>query len=264
MDIGTAKPGTAEREMVPHHLIDVVNPDEPFNAAIYTHLARNVIEGAGGETKAFFVVGGTGLYIKALLGGIFSGPPADESLREYYRDQLRRFGKNHLYGLLKEKDENAAEAIASSDTVRIIRALEVWELTGRSITEEQQEHRFKDRPYDYIKIGLNMKRDSLWKRIERRTKDMIHKGLADEVKWLLEHGYDEGLKPMQSLGYRHMIDYLRGSSSLEDSIALMNRDTRHYAKRQITWFTADREVEWFDSSDHAAIREKVKGFIARK
>jgi tRNA dimethylallyltransferase len=261
MDIGTAKPRMAEREIVPHHLIDVVEPDEPFNAAIYTDLARKVIEGSGGDDKTFFVVGGTGLYIKALLGGMFAGPPSDESLREYYRNQLKRFGKPYLYGVLKRKDEKAAAAIAPGDTVRIIRALEVWELTGRSIIAEQRKHCFRDRPYDYIKIGLNIDKVSLRERIERRTKGMIQQGLADEVKWLLEQGYHEGLKPMQSLGYRHMIAYLRGNSTIDDAVLSMNRDTKHYAKRQITWFSGDSEVVWFDNGNHAAIREKIKRFI---
>lgn len=263
MDIGTAKPGKEDRAMVPHHLIDVVAPDEPFNTAIYAGLARKIIESAGEQAKTFLVVGGAGLYIKALLGGIFAGPPADEGIREYYRERLRRFGKSYLYEQLKEKDARAAAAIEPRHTSRIIRALEVWELSGKSIVEQQQEHRFGDRPYDYIKIGLKTARDRLWEKIERRTGGMIRQGLVDEVKWLLKQGYHEGLKSMQSLGYRHVVQHLQGGLRLEEAVYLINRDTRQYAKRQMTWFAADSEVKWYDSGDAASIEERIKDFLAQ-
>jgi len=258
MDIGTAKPGKEDRAMVPHHLIDVAAPDEPFNAAMYAGLARKIIESAEGQAKTFLVVGGAGLYIKALLGGIFAGPPADEGIREYYLERLRRFGKSYLYEQLKEKDVKAAAAIDPRHTSRIIRALEVWELSGKSIVEQQQEHRFGDRPYDYIKIGLKTARDRLWEKIERRTEGMIRQGLVDEVKWLLKHGYHEGLKSMQSLGYRHVVQHLQGDLRIEEAVSLINRDTKQYAKRQMTWFAADSEVEWYDFSDAASIEERIK------
>jgi len=261
MDIGTAKPSKAERAAIPYHLIDVVNPDEPFNASMYVNLARKAIETADGN-KTFFVVGGTGLYIKALLGGIFSAPGADEGLREYYRHQLRDFGGEYLYRTLKDKDEKAAEAIMRSDTVRIIRALEVLELTGKSIFDQHQEHRFQDRPYNYLKIGLVMEREQLFERIERRAEGMIVRGFVEEVRWLMEHGYHEGLKSMQSLGYRHIARYLCDRGNLEEYLYLMKRDTRRYAKRQITWFKADREINSFHYDDLSSIIEKIKGFMA--
>ena len=260
MDIGTAKPSKAERAAIPCHLIDVVNPDEPFNASMYVNLARKVIEAADGN-KTFLVVGGTGLYIKALLGGIFSAPGADEGLREYYRNQLRRFGGECLYRTLAEKDEKAAGAIMPNDAVRIIRALEVLELTGKSIFDQHQEHRFQDRPYNYLKIGLMMEREQLFERIERRAEGMIIRGFIEEVRWLMEHGYHEGLKSMQSLGYRHIARYLHDRGNLEESLYLMKRDTRRYAKRQITWFNADREINSFHYDDTSSIMEKIKGFM---
>jgi tRNA dimethylallyltransferase len=262
MNIGTAKPDEDERALVHHNLIDVVNPDETFNAAMYTHLAREAIEGKEDSEKTFFVVGGTGLYIKALVGGMFSGPGACEDLREHYRQELQRFGKEHLYGLLKKKDKKAAEVIDPYNPARIIRALEVWQLTGKSITEIQKEHCFGDNLYHCLKIGLKMERGKLFERIERRTEGMIACGLVDEVKWLLEHGYHEGLKSMQSLGYRHMASYLRGECSMEDAVFTMIRDTRHYAKRQMTWFSADRDVEWFGYDDIVSIEERIKVFLA--
>ena len=263
MDIGTAKPGKEDRAMVPHHLIDVVAPDEPFNAAMYAGLARKIIESTGEQAKTFLVVGGAGLHIKAFLGGIFAGPPADESLREHYREQLRRFGKSYLYEILKEKDGKAAAAIEPRHTSRIIRALEVWELSGKSIVEHQQEHRFGDRPYDYIKIGLKTARNLLREKIERRTEGMIKQGLVDEAKWLLKRGYHEGLKSMQSLGYRYIVQHLQGGLRLEAAVSMINRDTRQYAKRQMTWFAADSEVEWHDSGDAGSIEERIKNFLAQ-
>ena len=260
MDIGTAKPSKAERAAIPYHLIDVVNPDEPFNASMYVNLARKAIEAADGN-KTFLVVGGTGLYIKALLGGIFSAPGADEGLREYYRHQLRDFGGEYLYRTLKDKDEKAAGAIMRNDAVRIIRALEVLELTGKSIMEQHQEHRFQDRPYNYLKIGLVMEREQLFERIEQRAEGMIVRGFVEEVRWLMEHGYHEGLKSMQSLGYRHIARYLRDRGKLEESLYLMKRDTRRYAKRQITWFNADKEINSFHYDDVSSIMEKIKGFM---
>ena len=261
MDIGTAKPSKAERAAIPYHLIDVVNPDEPFNASMYVNLARKAIEAADGN-KTFLVVGGTGLYIKALLGGIFSAPGADEGLREYYRHQLRDFGGEYLYRTLKDKDEKAAGAIMRNDAVRIIRALEVLELTGKSIFDQHQEHRFQDRPYNYLKIGLVMEREQLFERIEQRAEGMIVRGFVEEVRWLMEHGYHEGLKSMQSLGYRHMARFLRDRGNLEESLYLMKRDTRRYAKRQITWFNADKEINSFHYDDVSSIMEKIKGFMA--
>jgi tRNA dimethylallyltransferase len=262
MDIGTAKPGKEDRARVSHHLIDVVAPDEQFNAAMYADLARKIIETAGEQrVKTFLVVGGAGLYIKALLGGIFDGPPADEGVREYFREQLRRFGKSYLYGMLKENDAKAASAIDPRHTSRIIRALEVWELSGKSIVDQQQEHRFGDRPYDYIKIGLKTPRNMLWEKIEKRTEGMIGQGLVEEVKWLLKHGYHEGLKSMQSLGYRHVVQHLQGSLSIEEAVSMINRDIRQYAKRQMTWFGADKTINWFRPEETEEIESKIEDFL---
>lgn len=264
MDIGTAKPAKEDRASVPHHLIDVAAPDEPFNAAIYADLARKVIERTKERAKTFLVVGGTGLYIKTLLGGILIGPSADEGIREYYRKQLKYFGKNYLYERLKEKDAVSAAAIDPCHTSRIIRALEVWELTGKSILDHQKEHGFRDRPYNYIKIGLKTARERLWEKIDKRTERMIEQGLVDEVKWLLKHGYHGGLKSMQSLGYRHIVQYLQGGSKLIDAVSLIKRDTKQYAKRQMTWFVADNEVQWHDSGDAVPIHEKIKAFLSQE
>jgi len=261
MDVGTAKPSIAERSLVRHHLIDVVDPDEQFNAAIFIRLAGKVIARLNDERKHVFVVGGTGLYIKALLGGLFEGPDADEDLRKSYRQELKRFGKTYLYDKLKDRDEQAAVQIDKNDIPRIIRALEVLELCGFSIVDKQRSHQFGDNPYDSIKIGLTLERRELYQRIDERTEKMIESGLIDEVEGLLSMGYDDTLKPMQALGYKHVARMIRGSCSLADAVRMIKRDTRRFAKRQITWFGRDREIAWFAPSDHGAVRQKIAPFL---
>jgi tRNA dimethylallyltransferase len=261
MDIGTAKPTAEERSVLPHHLIDVVNPDEQFNAAMFVELGRGIIGQLHSRRKPVFVVGGTGLYVKALLGGLFEGPDTDEDLRKLYKEELKHFGKTYLYEKLKKKDEQAAAQIDKNDAVRIIRALEVLELCGESIVEKQKAHRFGDNLYDCKKIGLTLERSSLNRRIDQRTEKMIRDGLIDEVKGLLSMGYREDLKPMQALGYKHIVRHLKGKSGIEDAVRLVKRDTRHFAKRQMTWFNADKEIAWFSPSDIDAMRERLELFL---
>ncbi|MEN6321444.1 MAG: tRNA (adenosine(37)-N6)-dimethylallyltransferase MiaA [Syntrophaceae bacterium] len=261
MDIGTAKPSVEERSLVSHHLIDVVNPDQQFNAAIFIELANRIIKKLHDQKKPVFVVGGTGLYVKTLLGGLFQGPNANEELRTLYKQELRQFGKDYLYEKLKKRDEKAADQIDKNDVVRIIRALEVLDLCGESIVEKQKAHNFGCNLYDCIKIGLMLERSELYKRIDQRTDTMIQDGLVDEVQGLLSLGFEENLKPMQSLGYKHIACYLKGKCSCEDAVRLIKRDTRHYAKRQMTWFCKDQEIEWFNPADIDAVRKKIDQFL---
>jgi tRNA dimethylallyltransferase len=262
LDIGTAKPTLEEQSLVKHHLIDVINPDEQFNAAMFIRLAEGIIGKLNDKGKPIFVVGGTGLYIKALLGGLFEGPDADEDLRKLYRQELKQFGKTYLYEKLKDIDEQAAAQIDRNDIPRIIRALEVMELCGLSIVEKQKAHLFGDNLYDFIKIGLKMERTELYKRIDQRTEKMIEDGLVDEVAGLLAMDYHETLKPMQALGYKHIARLIKGSCNIADAIRMIKRDTRHFAKRQMTWFGADREIEWFAPSDLDAMRRKIDHFLS--
>ncbi|TSA45028.1 MAG: tRNA (adenosine(37)-N6)-dimethylallyltransferase MiaA [Deltaproteobacteria bacterium] len=261
MDIGTAKPTPEERRRIPHHLLDVVNPDEPFDASLYIRLANGIIADLQRERKVVFVVGGTGLYIRALLGGLIDGPGADEVLRRELKQQMNQRGKAHLYERLRTTDPLAADQIHPHDGIRIIRALEVLELTGRSIVAHQQEHRFGEAPYELLRIGLCLDRERLNDRIERRTDRMIADGLPEEVRRLLDMGYTESLKPMQSLGYRNMISFLAGQQSLEEAVRLIKRDTCRYAKRQMTWFAADREVVWLDPGDVDAASKRIDLFL---
>jgi tRNA dimethylallyltransferase len=261
LDIGTAKPTFEEQSLVKHHVIDVVNPDEQFNAATFIKLAERTIGRLNETGKPIFVVGGTGLYIKALLGGLFEGPDADEDLRKLYRQELKQFGNTYLYEKLKEKDEQAAAQIDRNDIPRIIRALEVLELCGISIVDKQKAHHFGDNLYDFVKIGLMVERTELYKRIDQRTEKMIDVGLIDEVERLLAMGYHGNLKPMQALGYKHIARLIKGSLNLADAIRMIKRDTRHFAKRQMTWFGRDGEIAWFAPSDIDAIRRKIDHFL---
>ncbi len=263
MDIGTAKPASEQRSLVRHHLLDVADPDEPFNAALFIKHAQPVIEALHAERRPIFVVGGTGLYIRALLGGLFAGPQADETLRASYRAALSANGPAYLYEKLKRKDEQAALRINPHDAVRIMRALEVFEISGQSIVEQQRQHRFGQRRYDYLKIGLMMERQSLFDRIGQRTDKMMAGGFVEEVRHLLARGYTASLKPMQSLGYRHIVRYLDGLHDLSTTVQAIKRDTRHYAKRQMTWFGSDREMIWFRPDDRDAIAKIVASFLAK-
>ncbi|MFH1148396.1 MAG: tRNA (adenosine(37)-N6)-dimethylallyltransferase MiaA [Pseudomonadota bacterium] len=261
MDIGTAKPSPAERKMVPHHVIDVVYPDEAYNAARYRADATAAVNDISGREKGVFIVGGTGLYIKALLRGIFPGPAGGGELRALLWAEIEEKGVQHSYEELKDVDPRAAERIHPHDSVRIIRALEVFRLTGVPISEYQSDHGFRESPYRYRKIGLAPDRDELYRRIDSRAREMLGRGLIEEVERLLAEGYSEDLKPMQSLGYRHVMRYLRGDYGFDEMLTIMTRDTRHYAKRQLTWFRNDPEVNWYHPDDIEGISKEVKGFI---
>jgi tRNA dimethylallyltransferase len=261
MDIGTAKPTAEERKRIQHHLIDVVDPDEEFNASLFVKKSEKIIEKLHHERKRIFVVGGTGLYVRALVGGLFDGPGADHDLRDFYNDICDRYGNVYLHKLLKTKDSLATERIHVNDTMRIIRALEVLESTGKSIITMQRDHAFKDRVYDYKIVGLKRERDFLYERIDRRVEQMMAEGLVDEVEKLIRMGYGKSLKPMQSMCYRHIVDYIKGRCDKDEAIRLIKRDTRHYARRQLTWFKKDKDVIWLDPEDSSAVSNEVENFF---
>ena len=260
LNIGTAKPTMDERRGIKHHLIDVVNPDEEFNAAVFAETARHIISELAGKGKPVFVVGGTGLYIRALLKGIIDTPDVDENIRNHYRRLRDTQGKKYLYDLLQQRDAAAAAQINPNDSVRVIRALEVLEQTGESITIKQKEHSFKDSPYKTYKIGIQVARKELKQKIELRADKMIAAGLLDEVKSVLAMGYGEDLKPLQSLGYKQMIGFLRSRYDWQSCIDLIKRDTWQYARRQMTWFAADKEINWFGDDSLDKIRQNVDNF----
>ncbi len=261
LDIGTAKPAIEERNRVKHHLIDVVDPDEEFNAALFAEQASEIIKNLSEAHKPSFLVGGTGLYIRALTCGIIETPKVDESIRNHYRGLCDAHGKDYLYGLLQQKDAEAARRINPNDSVRIIRALEVLEQTGESIVAMQKRHSFSSGRYSTFKIGLQTTRAELKKKIAARTDKMVAAGLLEEVRSLLARGYDANLKPLQSLGYRQVIGFLQGASSWEKTVELIKRETWLYAKRQMTWFAADKEIKWYSPDARSAIKNDVALFL---
>jgi tRNA dimethylallyltransferase len=262
LDIGTSKPTCRERERVPQHLIDVVNPDEEFNAALFHGLADAVIGKLHGK-KNIFVAGGTGLYIRTLAGGIIEGPGPDEALRKDYRDALEKEERETLYGRLRMLDPRSAERIHPHDTVRIVRALETAELAGEPISEKQRRHGFRQVRYDCLKVGLYRDRGELYQRIDSRASQMIEAGLVEETENILGMGYDEKVKPLQSLGYKYIIRYIRRELTLEEALKLMQRDTRHYARRQMTWFRGEGGIEWFHPDETGPIRLRIERFLQR-
>jgi tRNA dimethylallyltransferase len=263
MDIGTAKPTREQRESIPHHLIDVVDPDEDFNAAMFRQLATdsaNKITAAGNN---IVICGGTGLYIKALTQGLFVGPGRDPHIREALESAIDEQGLGALYQRLERVDPASALRIHPHDRQRITRALEVYESTGRKISEWQNQHAFNDLAFNVLKLGLHRQRAELYQRIEQRCDSMIQGGLIDEIKGLVENGYGLDLKSMQSVGYRHIGLFLKARMPLNNALSLMKRDTRRLAKRQLTWFRSDREIHWFDPErERNNLKEALKNFLA--
>jgi tRNA dimethylallyltransferase len=253
MDIGTGKPSPERRQRVPHHLIDIVDPDEEFNAALFRQAAMERAREIWSRGKNVILCGGTGLYIRALTQGLFTGPSRNPEVRKGLEEEAEKRGPASLYERLREVDPEATSWIHPNDRQRIVRALEVFAVTGRPMSHWQREHGFKEDAFETLKIGLNREREEIYSLLNRRCEEMIANGLVEEVKGLAERGYSLDLRSLQSVGYRHVGLYLSGGMSLEDAVSLMKRDTRHLAKRQLTWFRADHEIRWFHPE-----REKKK------
>ena len=261
MDIRTGKPTLDDQKRVRHHLIDVVTPDQPFHAALYRTLGRKTIDRLFQNRKPTWVVGGTGLYIKTLTQGLFTSPKIDPHVKGNLRQEAKAMGAGALYERLKKVDPQTASHLHPNDLFRTIRALEVFESTGAPISFYREQHRFGERPYLTLKIGLEMGRDMLYRRIEERVDQMLDRGFLHEVERLMEMGYGPELKPMQSLGYKQMVQFLQREIGWDEAVRQVKRDTRHYAKRQWTWFKADPEVHWRNgSTDRREIFLKIKSF----
>lgn len=261
MDIGTAKPTVAEMDGIPHHMIDIAEPDEGFTAARYASLALEKIREIHKRGKNPFVAGGTGLYIKALTRGIFKGPEADPALRAELEREAKEHGSAYLHERLKAVDPEGAAAIHPNNRVRVIRALEVFELSKKPISEFHREHAFSEEPLSTLKIGLMLERDALYARIDARVDAMMADGLLEETEKLLAAGYSPSLKPMGGLGYKEMVNYIEGRCSLEEAVELLKRNTRRYAKRQMTWFGKDPGIRWFNPGQKKDIIEAVKEYL---
>ena len=243
LQIGTSKPTQQQQQQVPHHLYDVVDPDDYFSAGRYMAEARKICREIADRGRIPLVVGGTGLYLRALLEGIFEGPGRSEEIRERLQDIASRKGFDYLYRLLRKKDPQAAQRIQPEDQMRIIRTLEIYFLTGKPISLLQQQ-RVPLQNLSILKIGLNLPRPLLYDRINRRVGEMFLSGLMEEVQQLLDKGYPPDCKGFEALGYRHAIAALEGQLSREEAVTRTQIDTRHYAKRQMTWFRREKEVRW--------------------
>ncbi|MFP4475101.1 MAG: tRNA (adenosine(37)-N6)-dimethylallyltransferase MiaA [Desulfatibacillaceae bacterium] len=255
MDIGSAKPTPAERAAAPHHLIDLAYPDETYDAARFSNEADRVIRDLHSRGKPAIIAGGTGLYIKALTHGLFTETPNDPEVRDRLRAEAGVLGPVAMHEKLAAVDEKAAARIHPNDSFRVIRALEVVETTGRPISEQQEEHGFREAPYDTLVFCLWREREELYERINQRVEAMIGEGLVDEVAGLLDMGYSPELKSMSSLGYRHMCEHLAGKADLDTAVRAMARDTRRFAKRQFTWFRKHPGVEWIHADQPEALFE---------
>jgi tRNA dimethylallyltransferase len=248
LNIGSAKPTGLEQKGVPHHLIDFLDPAEPFTAAGVQALTGQLIPAIKARGKIPIIVGGTGLYIRAVLDGYAFPEEGSASVKKKWLEYARAHGNLELYERLAASDPLSAQKLHPNDTARIIRALEVLELTGKPVSE-QRAYREKEYPAldeAIIYVGLTAPRQLLYERINRRCEQMIRAGLVDEVKSLLAEGYSPQLKALQSIGYRHAVAYLRGILTGEEMLRLFQRDTRRFAKRQLTWFRRDPRVKWYD------------------
>nr|WP_206699168.1 tRNA (adenosine(37)-N6)-dimethylallyltransferase MiaA [Brevibacillus agri] len=257
MDIGTAKAEPAELALVPHHLIDIKNPDEEYSVALFQESATRLITEINQRERLPFIVGGTGLYIESVTHRFqFSQAAQDPELRERLQRLADAEGVEALHARLADVDPITAQRLHPNDVKRVIRALEIYESTGYKMSDFQL--RAQHSPYDLVMIGLTMERAVLYERINRRVELMIEEGLVEEVRGLLDKGYDASMVSMQGLGYKELIPYLYGEITLEKAINDIQQRTRHFAKRQLSWFRRIPEVQWFDMTDPAGQAKSVE------
>ena len=251
MNIGSAKIRPEEMQGVRHYLVDVLDPREEFHVARFQQMAKEALEEIYRNGQLPIVVGGTGFYIQALLKDIdFDESSGELPCRKELEETARREGGAVLYERLKQVDPESAEAIHPNNVKRVIRALEFYQETGQPISLHNKEQKEKQPPYTYAYFVLNDDRARLYERIDRRVDRMVEQGLVEEVRWLKEHGYDRSLVSMQGLGYKELFPYLDGTCSLEEAVEIIKRDTRHFAKRQITWFKRYKEAKWLNISSY--------------
>jgi tRNA dimethylallyltransferase len=261
MDIGTAKPTMSERRRIRHHLIDVVWPDEEFNAARFVALAREAVSEICQRQKMPLLVGGTGLYIRALTEGLLQAPSADPELRRLLHARAEQEGSFILHAELARVDPDSAARLHPNDLIRIVRALEVYKQSGLPLSALQDYHNFSCQPYQILKLGLHMERDKLYQRINQRAEVMFAEGLLEEAESLLRAGYHQDVKALRTIGYRQAFAFLRGEMSREEAINDLKQSTRRYAKQQLTWFRKDTSIIWLESSvDFVTIQKLIEEF----
>ena len=273
MDIGTAKIKEEEKKGVPHHLIDIINPDEEFNVTIFKDMAKKCIDDIASRGKIPIIAGGTGFYIQSVLYDVdFTDYDEDKrsEVRMLLEDTLEEKGIDFMYERLKEVDPKYAEVIHKNNIRRVLHGLEYNIMTGNRLSEHNEEQRERTSPYNFLYFVLNDDRAKVYGRINKRVDEMLRDGLADEVRGLLEAGYSRDLQSMQGLGYKEMADYLYGECPYDEAVEIIKRDTRHFARKQLTWFKRERvtvelnrEVLGSDDKilEHILFSAKLRGLI---
>jgi len=263
LDIGTAKPSKNQLKKATHHLIDILDPSENYDASLFEKDAEKIIDEIFKKNKTPIIVGGSGLYIKALIDGIFGTADKDEEYRKELHQKRKEYGNELLYKELKKVDPESAAKMLPQNWKRVMRALEVFHTSGQPIWKHHQiQYIGKEKKYLFKQFGLNWDRKILYENIDKRVDEMIANGFVDEVKNILFEGYDKNLNSLNTVGYKEIIQHLDGKISLERAIELIKRNTRHYAKRQMTWFRKDKRIQWFDVSDKNQI-DKIASEIIK-
>lgn len=261
MDVGSAKIRKEEMCGVPHYLIDCLNPEEEFNIYVFQQMAKKAMAQIYANGHVPIVVGGTGFYIQSLIYDILFEEEEDDGIRQKYEQLLTEKGEKYLHDLLEKMDPVSAEKIHFHNNKRVIRALEFYEKNHYPISEHNEMQQHRESPYEFRYFVLNDDRKKLYQKIELRVDEMVQNGLIDEVKHLKEMGYHRGMVSMQGLGYKEILDYLDDKITLEEAIYRIKRDTRHFAKRQLTWFRRERDVIWVDKSEIGADTEALLAYM---
>ncbi len=257
LDIGTAKPSTEDRNRIPHHLIDIVNPDEPFSAGEWVSRASDAAREILVRGSLPVISGGTGFYISAFSDGLSEGIEPEPEVRKKIEEKLACDGAHAMYCELASIDPARAGELHENDTFRVLRALETYYTTGQTLTELKKSGKVTGGDYDYFTIGVTMPRDILYRRIDERVDYMASKGLVDELKNVLAMGYSRNLPSLDTVGYKEWFSYLDGIESFEECLEKVKRNSRRYAKRQLTWFRARPEVEWFNATNRDEVEKKL-------
>ena len=253
LNIGTAKPTADQLKSIKHYFVDELNPDSDFNASMFAEEAEIILKRLIGQKKTPIVVGGSGLYVKALVDGISESADTNNELREELLELRKKFGNDYLYEELKKVDKISADKMLPQNWKRVMRALEVFRITGKAIWQHH-DNQSRSKKFNYHQIGLLWKRERLYQNIESRVDEMISIGLVEEVESILKLGYDKKLNSLNTVGYKEIIQYLDELISLDRAVELIKRNTRRYAKRQMTWFNADKRIEWFDINSLTDLR----------
>lgn len=262
LDIGTAKPSEEQLQKVTHHLIDFLVPSETYDVSLFEKNADRIIDQIFQNNKIPIVVGGSGLYIKALIDGIFETADKDEEYRNEMLQKRNEFGNEFLYDELKKVDPVSAEKMLPQNWKRVMRALEVFHTTGEPIWKHhQKQSSLIEKKYEFKQFGLNWERKILYENIEKRVDKMIENDFVEEVKNILKKGYNKNLNSLNTVGYKEIIQYLDGEITFERAVELIKRNTRHYAKRQITWFRKDQRIQWFEVNDINELDQIAKKII---